>query len=149
MTGTLTSIPGVEIKTRHIVKVATIQAAGSSSEVAQAFSKLRIEQSGGIAGLMLSTMVTADGKVVSEERSGKMPRTARKLSNDAVEELHSLVSKTDWSKVRPSKDPSRISDSMKYEITIESQEGRLRAVMDSATMMKHPGVAKMLQLIHR
>jgi hypothetical protein len=92
---------------------------------------IRLTQSGGFAGVLLTIQITSDGKLEAQDhRSGRS--VARELTPETVAQLGTLVSQLRIAGGTPP--PSACADCFLYDLELESATGTTRVHADDTSM---------------
>jgi len=106
---------------------------------------LKLTQSGGIAGIMLTVEVSSDGKIATEDsRSGKSE--TRNLTTDELAELKRLISSA---KISPNAAPyPGCADCFIYTLEINSNGNPSRVQVDDITL-KDSGALELVTYLRK
>lgn len=153
VSGELNVRKGVEIKQRLIVKVADFRVlSGKDGEQnpgkpgGDAFQKITIQKSGGIAGLSITTTILPTGSVTREDKQRRITESFD-IKPDVLAAIHDLVDSTDWSSVPKRTTTPNAADLFLYTVTIQTDRVYEMAIDDLA-LSKVPALQKLLQRIN-
>ena len=162
VTGRLTKRTGTEIAVRWIVHVAEISdpegignAVGfggqQDNEKLDAFVQIQVQQSGGIAGMIVSTSVDADGTISKSGAVGAGQNGAGgkdiEMPRERLSRLHQLVRDTDWAQVPAKTRNMRTADAFQFNVSIVTSAKTWTFVIDQASLNEVPSLRELFSLL--
>lgn len=175
--GTLTRVPGTEIKYRWIVNVDSLsppatrrpqQVAADQrprlpspgvlppqktpdpidiSKIKKSFQTIVVETTGGPSNERQTLTIKADGTVVNGTKAQGFS-TSWTIPPNRLEKLHQFIEQTDWRQI-PRSTLSGTADAFKYEISIEKPTGLTRLVIDSPSLSEQPTLNLLFRFFRR
>ena len=105
---------------------------------------VKLDQSGGIAGVHLTAQISSDGQLIAEDQRSHRSVT-QTLSSQTLTRLNQLITNT-WSAKSPTQ--SGCADCFIYDLEIQSEESDVQIHVDDVTM-KDSGAAELIAFVNK
>lgn len=149
VSGQLALKKGVEVKRRWIIDVANIHIFDADQPVEQikpAFKKIEFQQSGGIAGITVKSVVLADGKVTRVNSRLRVTESFE-MKAENLDKAHKLVRETDWEKLKFIPPPAGAADVFQYSIVIETGTKTHRFKLSGLSVQKSEPLSELMKAL--
>ncbi len=140
--GRLEKKAGVEIAERWIVTIDSI-GAPDDDEVCS-FESLKIVQSGGFAGISVTSTLLPDGTLTRRDRA---TNSEKKLNAEALNQIKELLANTDWDRVPQSTRAKNVADDFQFDVTINRGNQSFEFVVDGTKLEEVPVLNKLISWV--
>lgn len=138
--GRLVKKAGVEIRERWIIMVDSISDPDAEKDCG--FESIKMVQSGGFAGVSITTTLDPNGNLTRQDRSGNV---TRELGLEVLAQLKEHLTETDWSSVPASTRAANVADDFQFDFEIIMGNESYQFVVDGTKLGEVAALKKLME----